>query len=95
MAFFSWIGWRNIWSLNVAPKVIFFVWLVIHWRIKTSQYLYFLKLGPGDPYRLCGLEKEDILHLFSHCFKFQCIWKHIEELTRVKIHQNWDPTTRR
>ncbi|XP_039119193.1 uncharacterized protein LOC120255437 [Dioscorea cayenensis subsp. rotundata] len=69
-----WDGWKNLWQLNVAPKVKHFIWLLFHDAVKTNDYLYRLNLGPQTLCTFCNLNTETVEHLFLNCYKTQEIW---------------------
>lgn len=82
----DWNGWSNIWKLNVTPKVKMFIWLLIHGKIKTFEFLYRMNLGPPNSCIFCGLVLESTEHLFSKCHITARIWKRVECLANIKIN---------
>lgn len=80
----QWCGWSNIWKLNVAPKAKNFIWLLMHDKIKTFEYLYRLNLGPPDPCIFYGLSLENIDHLFRTCRVSIGIWRLVDSLAETR-----------
>ncbi|XP_039119691.1 uncharacterized protein LOC120255989 [Dioscorea cayenensis subsp. rotundata] len=80
----QWCGWSNIWKLAIAPKAKSFIWLLMHGKLKTYDYLYRLNLGPPDPCVFCGLTLESSNHLFRLCNFSIRIWQMVESLTNCK-----------
>lgn len=70
----SWDGWGKIWRLKVAPRVKYFIWLLLHNAVQTIEYLYHLNLGPQTMCSFCNLLPESAEHLFLNCHKSQQIW---------------------
>ncbi|XP_039142228.1 uncharacterized protein LOC120279366 [Dioscorea cayenensis subsp. rotundata] len=82
----QWIGWSNIWKLCVAPKTKTFIWLLMHNKIKTYDFMYRLNLGPPDPCVFCGLVLESSDHLFKYCHVSVRVWKTVENLADITVN---------
>ena len=65
----SWIGWKTLWRLKVAPTVKLFMWKMLHGKIPSFAFLYKLNIGPSLPCLLCGLTLEATEHVFWNCNK--------------------------
>lgn len=88
--FIKWNGWANLWKLNVARWSKYFMWLVIHGRVKrlkTYKFLHSLSLGPEALCALCGLERKNIECFFKSCYKSQQVWHKVELITG--FHPRW------
>lgn len=81
-----WNGWGKIWKLKVAPRVKHFIWLLMHNAVKTSDYLYSLKLGPLNMCPFCKLFPETAEHLFLNCSKTQLIYNNTCYIIRKPIN---------
>lgn len=73
-SFLIWEGWHKLWRLRVAPRVKHFVWMLLHGRISTTDYLNSINLGPRSLCSMCSLDLESIEHLFIDCCKAQLVW---------------------
>lgn len=72
------VGWKHsIWKWNIAPKIKFFWWLVLHHSILTWDNL--VKKGFSGPgmCALCTDNSEDINHLFVFCRYTKYIWSYL------------------
>lgn len=50
-----WVGSKSICCFKVAPRVKHFIWLLLHGKVKTYNYMYHLNMWPNTLYVLCGL----------------------------------------
>lgn len=49
-----WVGLNLIWKMRVTPRTKHFIWLMLHRKISTYDYLHYL--GFGSEYSLCSLQ---------------------------------------
>ncbi|XP_039136968.1 uncharacterized protein LOC120274488 [Dioscorea cayenensis subsp. rotundata] len=81
----SWAGWTKIWRLHVAPRVKHFIWLLLHGRISTTDYLHSINMSPRTLCILCSLELESADHLFHGCYKAQQVWNLLNCILNINI----------
>ncbi|KAH9306925.1 hypothetical protein KI387_011329, partial [Taxus chinensis] len=74
---------KHIWHLGMWPKVIFFLWLLIHRRVLTGDCL--LKRGLYGPFRcaLCLHDEESSTHLFFSCPWVTPLWQLLASLFKI------------
>lgn len=63
-----------IWRVKVTPKIKSFLWLLMHARLPTRQYLHHIGIIPYNLCHLCGNESETINHIFLQCTNAQRLW---------------------
>lgn len=63
-----------------------FLWLLLHGRLSTSDFLYKLNLGPDNPCVICKLLQETIDHLFCNCSKTQQVWSQLSSTVNKHIY---------
>lgn len=66
----------NIWSLNIPPRVQFFLWLLGKNKVLTRDNLAKRQGVEVDTCLFCD-EKESCNHLFFECTVAKCMWEHI------------------
>lgn len=81
----AWQGWSSIWHLFTAPRIKHFLWLLLHGRLSTIEFLFLLNMGPNSPCVFCGLSPETIDHLFCLCSKVSVIWSQLSNKAGVHI----------
>lgn len=80
-----WAGWHKLWKLHVAPRVKHFIWLMLHGRISTTDYLSNINLGPRSLCIFCNIESESIEHLFKECRYTHLIWNTLNHILGINI----------
>ncbi|VFQ90070.1 unnamed protein product [Cuscuta campestris] len=73
-----------IWHSTIPPKCSFTMWLAFRRRLRTKTNLEFL--GIPMECALCGVELEEIDHLFFDCWASKIVWGAIKEWLRVDGH---------
>ncbi|RAL49224.1 hypothetical protein DM860_014442 [Cuscuta australis] len=73
-----------IWHSTIPPKCSFTMWLAFRRRLPTKTNLEFL--GIPMECALCGVELEEIDHLFFDCWASKIVWGAIKEWLRVDGH---------
>lgn len=82
----SWKGWKQIWNLNVIPRVKTFTWKLAHGKLNIGAFLYSLNSGPYVNCHFCGLEEESADHVIWKCSKVKHCWMTI--LTMLNHNPN-------
>lgn len=70
-----WKGWKNIWKLDVPPRVKTFMWKLAHNKIPTCDVFYNLNFGPRTYYHFCHLVPETSARIFWGCPYIINCWK--------------------
>lgn len=77
----------HIWK-NLAPyRVQCFIWLVLHGRVKTADYLFSLGIIQNEEEtfcKFCAAHIETLDHLFLHCVPVWLLWSNILSWWGVK-----------
>lgn len=68
-------------SMQLLYRAKFFTWLVLHGRIQTLKFLNPINLISNPICAMCGLQKENIDHLFNSCSN--AVWRIIAEITCI------------
>ena len=74
------INWRLFWKIKVPYKVQCFLWMLVLERVPTKMFLVNRGLPIPTNQRACpwcGVEAEDINHVFLSCrwaYKFWCLF---------------------
>lgn len=79
------IGCNLIWKLMVAPRVKTFVWLLLQGKVKTTEFIHSLNIGPTLPCSFCRLTIEIAEHLFHLCHHSILMLREVCRLTNIKI----------
>ncbi|XP_074283596.1 uncharacterized protein LOC141608137 [Silene latifolia] len=82
-ALVAWYPWMlNEW---IIPKQSFCCWLIAHRRLLTLDRLLKMSIVQENVYFLCGLQEENIEHLFFVCpFSAQC-YRLVAEWCKVQL----------
>lgn len=67
--------WRQIWKLDVPPKVRVFWWRVIHEILPAKQVLHRRHIEPITYCDTCGKEEESIGHVLMDCSIAKIFWE--------------------
>lgn len=68
------VKWRDIWALNLPPKVRMFLWQACSNILPHAAELYRRQMIT-DPYCVqCGLEVESLVHVFMVCRGLNGVW---------------------
>ena len=70
----NWIGWRNIWKLEAAPRVKVFFWKLAHGKLPAGAYLYNINVGPFTYCTFCTLTAEAHTQLLWESSMVQNCW---------------------
>lgn len=66
--------WKSIWSLQVPPKIQFFLWRLVSNACPTNEQL-FKRGGITTPMcRRCNIHQESVSHLFLQCEHSKRVW---------------------
>ena len=67
--------WKNIWGVQVPPRVKHFVWRAVTNSLPTRRKLMQrgLRIDPQCP--RCGEEPESVEHLLLHCCESHLVWR--------------------
>ncbi|GLT87050.1 hypothetical protein SLE2022_051520 [Rubroshorea leprosula] len=60
-------GWKWIWKTPTLPKIQMFLWLLVHGRIKTLEYLHHLSIIDNLTCMICRRQTKSIDHIFREC----------------------------
>nr|XP_033516803.1 uncharacterized protein LOC117281097 [Nicotiana tomentosiformis] len=74
---FTWV-----WNQKLPNKIKFFLWLVVHGRLPTSQHLHSRGINLNPFCFFCNKEEETICHIFLRCDNAKPFW---EALSFCKI----------
>lgn len=80
-----WTGWHKLWKLHVVPRVKHFIWLLLHGKISTTDYLNSINLGPRSLCIFCNIESESVEHLFKECCYAQLVWNSLNHNLGINI----------
>lgn len=75
-----------IWQLKVAPRTEHFIWLMIHGKIKTKDFLYQMNVGTNRLCGLCNSEIETVEHLLHWCDKDLPVWSLISNMYNLNFN---------
>lgn len=68
--------WRDVWRLDVAPKIHFFLWKVHHDILPTCKINLISRFVDLDPYcPHCGTELETMEHVLRDCSWAKEVWE--------------------
>lgn len=67
-------SWTKLWDINVAPKIINFMWLVMHNKLLTNMSRRAKGMTHSDLCPRCSGGAEDITHLLRDCPDSKQIW---------------------
>lgn len=87
--------WKKIWSLKVAPKIIFFMWKLIRDCLPTQENLCKRKVIQDYRCLICSLEDESTGHAFAGSewvkqVKFgACFGLHVPPLEAISNFPLW------
>ncbi|GLU20625.1 hypothetical protein SLE2022_368150 [Rubroshorea leprosula] len=59
--------WKWVWKTPTLPKIQMFLWLLIHGKVKTLEYLHYLSIIDDPTYMICKRQVESIDHIFRSC----------------------------
>lgn len=76
-----------IWKIPVTSKIKTFLWLIIHNRLPTRQYLHHIGILLDDRCKICNSAQESINHIFLNCPNVHSMWAQLG-LTDVVNHIN-------
>lgn len=82
-----WSHWKIAWNSKAIPKIKFFIWTLLKWKILTSDNLQ--RHGIIGPSRCpnCQAAEETIHHLFIDCPFSTACWREISPNTQLP----WNP----
>lgn len=66
--------WRNVWGLNMVPKVKHFIWKVLHGALATTEALFKRKCSRTPLCRVCNEDVESLEHLLFFCPWVTACW---------------------
>lgn len=58
---------------------------MLHGRVQTTEFLHSINLAPSSNCVLCGLNLEDLDHLFLNCPKSRIVWIALERILNTKL----------
>lgn len=77
--------WAKILCQTVAPaKCVFIVWLLLHGKLATCQYLQHIGIAVDATCSLCGVENETLDHLFFDCRVSRRVWKDVMQWCQIE-----------
>ncbi|KAM2301691.1 hypothetical protein ACFX1S_032583 [Malus domestica] len=59
--------WKSIWKLEVPPKIIIFIWQILHRVVATRLDLFKRHVAVSPTCPICNEEEESVEHLFLLC----------------------------
>lgn len=77
--------WKEIWKLEVPPKVRIFWWRVLHEFLPTRQVLHRRHIEKIANCEVCGEPKETIKHVLVDCTVARSFWRQARTITGVKL----------
>ncbi|KAK0578627.1 hypothetical protein LWI29_013416 [Acer saccharum] len=70
-------SWRFIWKLKIPPKILYFIWTLVHERILTNHHRTVRGMS-NDPFcPRCNVGIESIDHLLWGCRDAKFIWENV------------------
>lgn len=86
------VSWAKVICHNCAPpKYMFIMWLLMHGRLATCQYLSSIGVSVDDNCSLCEGAVEMLDHLFFRCTLAAKVWKEVWEWCGVnQVAGGWD-----
>ncbi|GLT63634.1 hypothetical protein SLA2020_361840 [Shorea laevis] len=60
-------NWKWIWKTPTLSKIQMSLWLLVHGRIKTLEYLHHLSIIDNPTCMICRIQTESIAHIFRDC----------------------------
>jgi hypothetical protein len=84
--------WRQIWKLDVPPKVKIYWWRVVREFLPAKHVLYKRHVEFVPTYDTCGDQEESIKHVLMECTIARIFLEQTKELIGVKL-PNLHPTT--
>ena len=88
--------WENCNSilhyLTKDVKLLWFNYRILHRIISTNAYLYKIGIKESDKCSFCGLETENISHLFYECSYVRSFWGQISSWIKEKLNIDKDFT---
>ncbi|CAL1401146.1 unnamed protein product [Linum trigynum] len=67
--------WKWLWSLNLPPKIRFFMWRCIRNALATKLNLFRRKCSPNTTCQLCNGEEESPIHCLFLCSHAEATWR--------------------
>lgn len=77
--------WKQIWKMEVPPKVRVFWWRVIREFLPARQVLHRRHIEPTANCEFCGAPEETIKHVLLECTVAKEFWFQAKQLIGVKI----------
>ena len=75
------ITWRSIYKSCfysiLDNDYVWFQYRILHRILGVQEHLFKIKIADTDRCRLCGDQKESIIHLFSECTKSAALWENL------------------
>ncbi|OMP07377.1 hypothetical protein COLO4_07398 [Corchorus olitorius] len=87
--------WNSIWKSRVYPKVHFFMWRLVKGILPIRSNLQQRGMILDDEYVTCGVERENVEHLFFLChfsrtlWDMQCPWILTYQRTWANMDDMW------
>ncbi|XP_039136204.1 uncharacterized protein LOC120273607 [Dioscorea cayenensis subsp. rotundata] len=81
----EWPGWNKLWKLHVAPRIMHFIWLMLHGRVSTTDFLNSINIGPITLCVFCHIDCESSEHLFLECRCAQMVWNLLNHKLGINI----------
>ncbi|KAK2662406.1 hypothetical protein Ddye_000980 [Dipteronia dyeriana] len=69
--------WNFIWCLKLPPRVLYFLWTLIHGKILTNEQRAVRGLNSDIIYERCNVDSEDMDHVFRGYRTACTIWEDI------------------
>ena len=88
--------WKNIFVIplkaTIETKLKEFQFKIIHRIIATKKFLFRIKLVDNDKCAFCGINTEDLIHLFFSCTYVKKLWDELRQwlLSLNEITTEWD-----
>ncbi|GLT27441.1 hypothetical protein SLA2020_024380 [Shorea laevis] len=59
--------WGWVWKLPTLPKIKYFIWLLVHGKIKSMDFLHGLSIVQDPICKVCNNQVETLDHIFRGC----------------------------
>ncbi|CAL9010471.1 unnamed protein product [Prunus brigantina] len=69
--------WKSLWSLNVPPKLQYFMWLASQGKILSNDQRVRRQLAFGPSCGFCSWPTETVLHILRDCERARSTWNAI------------------